>query len=78
MALIKKPPETIERIAVEEPGSRLLDDYGRFRDRTPHYVTNLALRKLVSRDSGYKKWKSRRTAQLSLKPAPACHGPRNP
>jgi hypothetical protein len=59
MALIKKPPETIERhIRLEEPVSQLLDDYCRFVDCTADYVTNFALRKMLSRDPEYKKWKA--------------------
>jgi len=59
MPLIKKPPETVERhIRLEEPVSQLLDDYCRFVDCTPDYVTNFALRKMLSRDPEYKKWKT--------------------
>jgi hypothetical protein len=58
MALIKKPPETVERhLRLEEPVSQLLDDYCRFVDCTPDYVTNFALRKLLARDPEYKKWR---------------------
>lgn len=59
MALIKKPPETVERhIRLEEPVSQLLDDYCRFVDCTADYVTNFALRKMLSRDPEYRKWKA--------------------
>jgi len=59
MALIKKPPETVERhIRLDEPVSQLLDDYCRFVDCTPDYVTNFALRKMLARDPEYKKWKA--------------------
>ena len=63
MPLIKKPPETVERtIRLEEPVSQLLDDYCRFVDCTPDYVTNFALRKMLARDPEYKKWKTSQPA----------------
>jgi hypothetical protein len=59
VALVKKPPQTIERrIELEEPVSRLLDDYCKFVDCTPDYVTNFALKKMLARDPDYKKWKA--------------------
>lgn len=62
MALIKRPPETVERrIRLDEPVSQLLDDYSRFVNCTPDYVTNFALRKMLARDPEYKKWKSSQT-----------------
>lgn len=67
MALVKRPPETIERrIRLEEPISRLLDDYCKFVDCTPDYVTNFALKKLLARDPEYKKWKA---SQAAVSPA---------
>jgi hypothetical protein len=63
MALIKKPPETIERqFRLEEPISQLLDDYCRFVDCTPDYVTNFALRRTLARDPEYKQWKASQAA----------------
>ena len=78
MALIKKPPETVERsIRLEEPVSQLLDDYCRFVDCTPDYVANFALRKMLGRDPEYKKWKA---AQPAISPRKAggdgTHNPR--
>lgn len=59
MALVKKPPVTIERrIQLEEPVSRLLDDYCKFVDCTPDYVANFALKKMLARDPEYKRWKA--------------------
>jgi len=59
MALVKRPPENVERrIRLEEPVSQLLDDYCRFVDCTPDYVANFALRKILARDPEYKRWKA--------------------
>lgn len=70
MPLIKRPPETIERhIRLEQPVSELLDDYCRFVDCTPDYVTNFALRKMLARDPEYKKWKVSQSAVSPAKPA---------
>lgn len=75
MALIKKPPETVERrIRLEEPVSRLLDDYCQFVDCGPDYVTNFALRKMLGRDPEYRRWKASQATPSSPKgpsPAPA-------
>jgi hypothetical protein len=71
MALIKRPPETIERrIRLEEPVSELLDDYCRFVDCSPDYVTNFALRKMLARDPEYKRWKTSQAGASPIKPAP--------
>ncbi len=80
MALIKRPPETIERrIRLEEPVSRLLDDYCRFVDCTPDYVTNFALRKMLARDPEYKRRKASENASLTVKESPAvAHTQRTP
>jgi hypothetical protein len=59
MAIIKKPPESVSRsLRIELPVSDLLDDYSRFVDCTPDYVTNFALQKTLARDPDYKKWKA--------------------
>jgi hypothetical protein len=59
MAIVKKPPESVNRsLQLEQPVSALLDDYARFVDCTPDYVANFALRKTLARDSDYKKWKA--------------------
>jgi hypothetical protein len=68
MALVKKPPETVERrIRLDEPVSQLLDDYCRFVDCTPDYVANFALRKMLARDPEYKKWKATRSTNSPSK-----------
>jgi hypothetical protein len=70
MALVKKPPESVSRtIQLDQPVSELLDDYCRFVGCTPDYVTNFTLRKTLSRDPDYKKWKAARNG-----PAPAKSG----
>lgn len=74
MALIKRPPETIERrIRLDEPVSQLLDDYSRFVNCTPDYVTNFALRKMLARDPEYKKWKSSQVPAPPEDAATAAH-----
>ena len=62
MERITKPLETVKRqIRLEAPVSQLLDDYSRFVERTPNYVINFALRKMLARDPEYKKWKASQT-----------------
>jgi hypothetical protein len=73
MAIIKKPPQSVNRsLQLEQPVSDLLDDYARFVDCTPDYVANFALRKTLTRDPEYKKWKLTRngagTGTLSTSP----------
>jgi len=59
MAIIKKPPQTVNRtLQLDQPVSDLLDEYARFVDCTPDYVANFALRKTLQRDPEYKKWKA--------------------
>ena len=59
MAIVKKPPQSVTRsLSLEQPVSDLLDDYCRFVDCTADYVTNFALKKMLSRDPEYKKWKA--------------------
>ncbi len=79
MAMIKKPPETVERhIRLEEPVSQLLDDYSRFVDCTPDYVANFALRKMLARDPEYRKWKASQPTAAPRKPGgEATHVPRS-
>jgi hypothetical protein len=63
MALVKKPPETIERgIRLEEPVCRLLDDYCKFVDCTADYVANFALKRIFAHDAEFKKWKAAQAA----------------
>jgi len=59
MAIVKRPPESVNRsLSLEKPVSGLLDDYCKFVDCTPDYVRNFALRKTLARDREYRKWKA--------------------
>jgi hypothetical protein len=59
MAIVKRPPESVSRsLSLEKPVSELLDDYCRFVDCSSDYVANFALKKTLSRDPEYKKWKA--------------------
>ena len=61
MAIVKRPPESVSRtLSLEKPVSELLDDYCKFVDCSPDYVANFALRKTLSRDPEYKKWRASR------------------
>ncbi|HKW35197.1 MAG TPA: hypothetical protein VJN92_19455 [Candidatus Acidoferrum sp.] len=58
MAIIRKPPQSINRsLQLEQPVSDLLDEYAKFVDGTLDDVANFALRKTLARDPDYKKWK---------------------
>lgn len=59
MAIVKRPPESVSRsLSLEKPVSELLDDYCKFVDCTADYVANFALKKTLSRDPEYRKWKA--------------------
>jgi hypothetical protein len=59
MATVKRPHESVSRsLSLEKPVSELLDDYSKFVDCTADYVANFALKKTLSRDPEYKKWKA--------------------
>jgi len=61
MALVKKPPETVNRtFQLDQPVSELLDDYCHFVDCTADYVTNFTLRKTLACDPDFRKWKAAR------------------
>jgi hypothetical protein len=50
MAIVKRPPESVNRsLSLGNPVSELLDDYCKFVDCTPDYVANFALRKTRAR-----------------------------
>jgi hypothetical protein len=67
MPFIKKPPETVTgSVRLEPPVSELPDEYCRFVECTADYVANFALRKTLSRDPEYKKWKAAQTGSASL------------
>jgi hypothetical protein len=68
MAIIKRPPEFVSRpLRLEQPVSELLDDYCRFVECTADYVANFALKKMLSRDPEYKKWKATKNEGSSTK-----------
>ena len=68
MALVKKPPQTVERcFQLEELISSLLDDYCKFVECSPDYVTNFALKKMLAGDPEYKKWKASQPEAPALK-----------
>ena len=70
MAYIKRPPELVSRpLKLEQPVSELLDDYSNFIECTPDHVTNYVLKKLLSRDPEYKKWRASRKAAMPAKTA---------
>jgi len=59
MTLIKKPPHVISRsIELEESVSDLLNEYARFVECTPDHVANSALKKTLSRDREYRRWRA--------------------
>jgi hypothetical protein len=59
MAIVKRPPESVNRsLSLETPASELLDDYCKFVDCRPDYVSNFAVRKTLARDPEYRKWKA--------------------
>jgi hypothetical protein len=68
MAIVKKPPESVNRsLRLDQPVSELLDDYARFVDCAPDYVANFALRKTLARDPEYKKWKANQNGDGAAK-----------
>jgi hypothetical protein len=76
MAIVKKPPETVNRsLQLERPVSELLDDYARFVDCTPDYVANFALRKTLARDPEYRKWKAAPNGESAAKRSAASQQP---
>ena len=63
MGIVKRPPESGSRsLSLEKPVSELHDDYCKFVECTADYVANFALRKTLSRDPEYKKWKASKNA----------------
>ncbi len=58
MAIVKRPPESVNLSLSLEPVSELLDDYCKFVDCRPDYVANFALGKTLARDAEYRKWKA--------------------
>jgi hypothetical protein len=76
MAIVKRPPESVNRsLSLEKPVSELLDDYCKFVDCTPDYVANFALKKMLSRDPEYKKWRASRNGAAAGPTASAAKRP---
>jgi hypothetical protein len=75
MAIVKKPPESVNRpLQLERPVSDLLDEYARFVDCTPDYVANYTLRKTLWRDPEFRKWRSEHDGKnAATRPAAAPH-----
>jgi hypothetical protein len=72
MPIVKRPPESVNRsLSLEKPVSDLLNDYCKFVDCTADYVANFALKKTLSRDPEYKKWKAtnKDTGGVAKRPA---------
>jgi hypothetical protein len=66
MPFVKKPPENVLRnLSLDQPVSDLLDEYCRFVGCTADYVANFALRKTLSRDPEFRRWKTSRTGSSS-------------
>jgi hypothetical protein len=67
MPIVKKAPDfTTREIKLEVPVSELLDDYARFIESSTDHVVNAVLKKVLSRDQDYRKWRdARRTAPAS-------------
>ena len=67
MAIIKRPPESVNRsLKLEQPVSELLDDYARFVDCSADSVANFALRKTLACDPDYKKWKASQSGDAAV------------
>ena len=59
MTYTKKTPQFIVRsIELEESVSDLLNEYARFAECTPDHVANSALKKTLSRDREYRRWRA--------------------
>jgi hypothetical protein len=66
MPVIKKAPGiTTRQVKLEEPVNELLEDYARFIESTADHVVNAVLKKVLSRDPDYRKWRAERHASVS-------------
>jgi hypothetical protein len=62
MPIVQREPIIVKReIRLEQPVNELLDDYAKFIESRPDHVVNSVLRKVLSKDRDYKRWKSQRT-----------------
>jgi len=65
MAIVKRPPESVNRsLSLEKPVSELLDDYCTFVDCTPDYVANVALKKTCRAILSTRNGRHRRVARV--------------
>ena len=63
MPIVPKEPTIVKReIRLEQPVNELLDDYAKFIESRPDHVVNSVLKKMLSKDPDYKRWKSQRTS----------------
>jgi len=61
MPIVQREPTIVKReIRLEQPVNELLDDYAKFIESRPDHVVNSVLRKVLSKDRDYKRWKSQR------------------
>jgi hypothetical protein len=61
MPVIKKAPGiTTRQVKLEEPVNELLEDYAQFIESTADHVVNAVLKKVLSRDPDYRKWRAER------------------
>jgi hypothetical protein len=59
MAIVKKPPETVNRpLSLERPVGELRDNYARFVDCSADYLAHFTPRKLFARDRECRKSKA--------------------
>jgi len=59
MTTVSEPPESVSRtFKPDQPVSELPDEYCRFVECTPGYVTNFTLWKTLARNPGFKRWKA--------------------
>lgn len=59
MPIVPKEPTFVKReIRIEQSVSKLLDDYARFIESRADHVVNSVLKKLLTKDRDYKRWKS--------------------
>ncbi|MFZ0735678.1 MAG: hypothetical protein WBL70_01230 [Candidatus Acidiferrales bacterium] len=63
MPIVQREPTIVKReIRLEQPVNELLDDYAKFIESRPDHVVNSVLKKMLSKDRDYKRWRSQRTS----------------
>ena len=59
MPIVPKEPTFVKReIRIEQSVSELLDDYARFIESRADHVVNSVLKRVLTKDRDYKRWKS--------------------